>query len=263
MLKKTIIARKMKNKINIGKKILLLGASSDMGLALLDRLNISNFTLGAHCYKGKKRIINWIKLKDKKIKFKIMKKNLKDQKSCYALVDEFIKWSGGIDVLIQLNGNISSVVYWDQLKEQDWRKDIAINLGAPFFVAQKAFGHMKKKGGKVILMSTASAKHGGGCNTMGYGIAKAGVEAFTKGMAREGGKYNILVNAIAPGLIKTRFHKEKAGKTSFEIKKRANLSRLKRIGEPNEIAAVIKHLISDDVNYITGETISVSGGDWI
>ena len=111
--------------------------------------------------------------------------------------------------MVQLNGNISSVVYWDQLKEQDWRKDIAINLGAPFFVAQRVFGHMKKKGGKVILMSTASAKHGGGSNTMGYGIAKAGVEALTKGMAREGGKYNILVNAIAPGLIKTRFHKEK------------------------------------------------------
>ena len=70
MLKKTIIARKMKNKINIDKKILLLGASSDMGLALLDRLNLSNFTLGAHCYKGEKRIINWIKLKDKKTKLK-------------------------------------------------------------------------------------------------------------------------------------------------------------------------------------------------
>ena len=104
MLKKTIIAWKMKNKINIDKKILLLGASSDMGLALLDRLDLTHFTLGAHCYKGEKRIINWIKPKDKKIKFKIMKKNLKDQKNCYALVDEFIKWSGGIDILVQLNG---------------------------------------------------------------------------------------------------------------------------------------------------------------
>ena len=263
MLKKTIIARKMRDKIIINKKILLLGASSDMGLALLDRMNLSKFTLGAHCYKGEKRIINWIKLNGKKANIKIMKKNLKDQKSCYALVEEYIKWSGGIDLLVQLNGNISSVVYWDQLKERDWKNDIAINLGAPFFVAQKVFKHMRKKGGKIVFMSTASAGHGGGNNTMGYGIAKAGLEALTKGMAREGGKYNILVNAIAPGLIKTRFHKERAGRTSFEIKKRANLSRLKRIGEPSEIAAVINHLISDDVNYITGETISVSGGDWI
>ena len=148
MLKKTIIARKMRDKIIINKKILLLGASSDMGLALLDRMNLSKFTLGAHCYKGEKRIINWIKLNGKKANIKIMKKNLKDQKSCYALVEEYIKWSGGIDLLVQLNGNISSVVYWDQLKEQDWRKDIAINLGAPFFVAQRVFRHMKKKGGK-------------------------------------------------------------------------------------------------------------------
>ena len=98
---------------------------------------------------------------------------------------------------------------------------------------------------------------------MAYGIAKLGVQALTKGMAREGGKYNILVNAIAPGLINTRFHKERLGRTSSEIKKRAKLSKLKRLGQPEEIAAIIDCLISNDVNYMTGEVISVSGGDWI
>ena len=207
----------------INKKILILGASSDMGLALLDRLNLLNCIVGAHCYKGKKRIINFIRNKDKNINFKIMEKNLEHKKACHSLVDQFIKWSGGIDILVQLNGNVSSVVSWEKLREQDWKKDIAINLGAPFFAAQKVFNHMKKDGGKIILMSTASAQHGGGNKTMGYGIAKAGVEALTKGIAREGARYNIIVNAIAPGLINTRFHKEKLGRTSYEMKKRVKL----------------------------------------
>ena len=84
-----------------------------------------------------------------------------------------------------------------------------------------------------------------------------------EGICASKGKYNILVNAIAPGLINTRFHKEKLGRNSAEMKKRANLSKLKRIGEPKEIAMIIDHLISDEVNYTTGEVISISGGDWI
>jgi len=245
------------------KKILILGASSDMGLALFDRLKLSNFIVGAHCYKGEKRITDWVKIKNRYAGFKIIKKNLENQKNCYALVDEYVKWSGGIDILVQLIGNISSVVSWEKLKERDWKQDIAVNLGGPFFVAQRVFKYMKKKGGKIVFMSTASAKHGGGNRTMGYGIAKAGVEALTKGIAREGAQYNILVNAIAPGLVNTRFHREKLKRTSAEIKKRAKLTKLKRAAHPSEIATIIDHLISDDINYITGEVISVSGGDWI
>ena len=97
---------------------------------------------------------------------------------------------------------------------------------------------------------------------MGYGISKAGVEALTKGLAREGAKYNILVNAIAPGLIDTRFHK-RLGRTTHDMKKRVKLSRLKRFGQPKEIAAIINCIISEEVNFITGEIISISGGDWI
>ena len=244
------------------KKILIVGASSDMGLALLSHMDLSNFIVGAHCYKGRRRLDNFIKSNSNTENFKIIEKNLENQKNSHSLVKEFVKWSGGIDILVQLNGNVSSTVHWDKLKEYDWKKDIAVNLGAPFFVAQKVFQYMKKKGGKIILMSTASAKHGGGNRTMGYGISKAGVEALTKGLAREGAKYNILVNAIAPGLIDTRFHK-RLGRTTLDMKKRVKLSRLKRFGQPKEIAAIINCIISEEVNFITGEIISISGGDWI
>ena len=245
------------------KKILILGASSDMGLVLLDNLDLDNFIIGAHCHMGKKRLINFFNKQGNNEDLKILEKNLNNQKSCKDLVSKFIKWSKGIDILVQLTGNVSSTVLWENLKEKDWKNDIAINLGAPFFVSQAVFAHMKKKGGKIILMSTASAKHGGGRTTMGYGVSKAGVEALTKGLAREGAKHNILVNAIAPGFISTRFHKEKLGRSDSDIKKRLKLSKLKRIGSPKEIAKLINLLISEDSNYMTGEVLSVSGADWI
>ena len=138
----------------MNKKILILGASSDMGLALLDRLDLSSFTIGAHCYKGKKRIVNFIKNKNNNTNFKIMEKNLESQKASHFLVDEFIRWSGGIDILVQLSGNVSSVISCEKLREKDWEKDIAINLGGPFFVAQKVFDHMKKNGGKIIVCTS-------------------------------------------------------------------------------------------------------------
>ena len=245
------------------KKMLILGASSDMGLALIEELNLKNYIIGAHCNKGKKRLTNFFKKKKASKDFKIIQKNLYNQKSCKDLVNQFIKWSKGIDILVQLTGNVSSVTPWENLKEKDWNNDIAINLGSPFFVSQTIFKYMKKNGGKIVLMSTASAKHGGGNTTMAYGVSKAGVEALTKGMAREGAKYNILVNAIAPGLINTRFHKDKLGRNKAEMKKRANLSKLKRIGSPKEIAKLINLLISETSSYTTGEILTVSGGDWI
>ena len=88
------------------KKILILGASSDIGLALLNRLDLSNHIIGAHCYKGKGRINNFIGNNNKNKNFKILQKNLDNKKACHLLVEKFIKWSGGIDVLIQLNGII-------------------------------------------------------------------------------------------------------------------------------------------------------------
>ena len=246
----------------MNKKILILGASSDIGLALLDDLEIGNFTLGLHCNDGKERLINYLKKKEK-VKFKIFKKSLNNQKSSKDLFNKFIKWSKGIDIFVHLTGNVSAAVFWENLQEKNWKSDIEINLGAPFFISQLVFKHMKKNGGKIVLMSTASAKHGGGPNTIGYGMAKAGLETLTKRIARDGGKYNILANAIAPGFIDTRFHSKRINLTKSQIKKRIKISTLKKAGNPKEVAKLINYLISSENNFMTGEVLEVSGGDWL
>lgn len=243
------------------KKILILGASSDIGLSLLNNLKYKNYKIGAHCNSSFKRLNNAVNSKFHNIK--IFKKNLRTEKDCRNLVSDYLNWSKGVDILIQLNGTVSKNKYWEQLGEKDWKNDIAVNLTAPFFTSQLVFKKMKKTGGKIIFTSTSSADKGGGRNSISYGVAKAGLMSLTKTMAREGGKFNILVNCIAPGFILTRLHTKKLKKNKKDINDRKKYNVLNQIGKPDQVSSLISYLISDDAKFITGEIIRVDGGDWL
>ena len=244
------------------KNILILGASSDIGLSLLNVLkNNPNYKIGAHCNKGSQRLKNFTKKNLASIK--IFSKDLKNKKNCEDLVNKYLNWSKSIDILIQLNGSVSSNKNWELVNEKNWNKGLSINLSAPFFISQMIFKKMKKRGGKIIFTSTSSANKGGGINSISYGIAKAGLMALTKILAKEGGKNKIYVNCIAPGFILTRLHTKKLKKTKKQIKKRKGLNVLNESGRPSEITNLIEYLISDNTKFITGEIIRVDGGDWL
>jgi 3-oxoacyl-[acyl-carrier protein] reductase len=95
---------------------------------------------------------------------------------------------------------------------------------------------------------------------MAYGIAKAGVECLVKGLAKEGARHNILVNGIAPGFIRTRFHTIRMKRTARDLERRAALVPLRRAGKPDDVATLIVYLLSDWNAYVTGQCIAVSGG---
>lgn len=172
-------------------------------------------------------------------------------------------WSGGIDCLVQLSGNIKRSAHWEYLTEKDWVCDLSMNLIMPFFLAQRVIKYMKDTGGRIIFTSTASASHGGGTTSLAYGIAKAGVECMVKRLARDSAKYNILVNAIAPGFILTKFHTEKMKRSQKKLQERIKLIPLNREGTPEEVANTIMFLLSENASYITGQIIEVSGGEWL
>lgn len=244
------------------KNVLILGASSDIGLNLLNQLMIDKrYKIGAHCNTGSQRL----KIFEKKYpeRIKIFSKNLKKKKDCENLVKKYIKWSKNVDILVQLNGKISSNKNWKLLNERNWNDDLAINLSAPFFISQIIFNKMQKKGGKIIFTSTSSADKGGSQNSIGYGVAKSGLISLTKTLAKEGGKFKINVNCVAPGFILTRLHTKKLNKNQSEIKKRKKLNVLNESGDPKEIANLIEYLISDKNKFITGEVIRIDGGDWL
>lgn len=253
-----------RNPVAAGKRILVAGASSDIGKSLLRLLAPNGAMIGAHCHRNRKSLEQALReARPARSRITLFQANLSSQAACHKLVDDFVDLAGGIDALVQLTGNVADPRSWENLGEQAWLDDINVNLSGPFFLAQRAMAHLKQRGGRIVLTSTASARHGGGASSLAYGVAKAGVECLARGLAREGAPFNILVNAIAPGLIDTQFHTKRMGRDAQALRERASKVPLKRAGKPEDVAAMIVYLLSPAGNYITGECICIAGGDWL
>lgn len=245
-------------------RILIAGASGGLGRETLRVLAASDVIIGAHYFTHQEALLDSIKKSGiPSDNIRLFQADLSNVNDGRKLVEEFVAWAGGIDVFLQLSGGICEPIDWDHLTEIQWQADFDLNLTVPFFMAQTTMRFMQESGGKIILTSTASARHGGGANSMAYGVAKAGIECLTKGLARVGAPNRILVNAVCPGFIDTPFHSQRMQRTAEQLRKRAQLVPLKRAGQPEEVAGLIAFLVSDWGNYITGECIAVSGGDWL
>ncbi|MBF0546911.1 MAG: SDR family oxidoreductase [Candidatus Riflebacteria bacterium] len=242
-------------------RVLLVGASSDIGLGLIPRLASAPISLGLHFFSSENLFPSYQE-EHFPSKIQLFQKNLDSAEASIQLVEEFCQWAGGIDILIQLSGTITKITSWQEITPQEWDRDLTINCSSPFFLARTAINQMTR-GGKIVLMSTASATHGGGPTSFAYGVAKAGIEAITRGLAKFAAPKNILVNAIRPGFIKTRFHSEKAGKSSEDLQKRVKSIPLGREGKPKDVDELIFFLISSANEFITGECIGVTGGDFL
>ena len=247
----------------MSEKIFILGASGDFGIDLLKSiLKKKDCIIGLHCYSGRLRLNNLLLEIKSKNQIKIFQSNLDSQKKCHLLVKNFLSWSGGVNKFVQLNGNVSKIKTWTKLNQKDFEKDISVNLSSVFYISQKIFENMKKKGGKIILTSTSSALHGGGETSLAYGISKSGIISLAKALARFGAKNNIIANAIAPGFINSKFHTKVMKKNKKQLKERLKFIKLNRAGKPEDVTKLIMFLLFEN-DYTTGEVISIDGGDWI
>jgi NAD(P)-dependent dehydrogenase (short-subunit alcohol dehydrogenase family) len=241
-------------------KILVVGASGGMGRALLGMLKKGpTCTIGAHRFTGKPIE----KISKEPHEIIDLQENLKTDQDCQNLVKAFVAKAGGVTGLVVLSGGISRAVHWMNLTEREWIDDINLNLNIPFFLSRAAMKVMEKKGGQIVLIGTESALHGGSAKALPYGVAKSGIECLVSGLARDGAKNKILVNGIRAGFIRTGFHERWQEKTEEDLKRRVEIIPLKRAGEPDEAVALIIFLLSGWANFITGQMLSISGGDWL
>ncbi len=171
---------------------------------------------------------------------------------------EIVRKLNTVDVLINCAG-VTSPKPFVECTEEDWNFIVDINLKGTFNTCNAVFPHMvSKRYGKIVNIASVAGKLGGGfVGTAIYAASKAGVIGLTKGLALEGGPYNINVNAVCPGPTNTTML---ASLTDEKRQLLLNGIPLRRFGEPIDIANTIVFLSSDLARCITGEICDVDGG---
>lgn len=168
------------------------------------------------------------------------------------VVDTF----GKIDVLVN-NAGITKDNLLLRMSDAEWDAVLAVNLKGPFNCTKAVFSPMRKAGGGRIINIASIVGLMGNAGQANYSSSKGGLIALTKTCAREFAKKNILVNAIAPGFIRTAM----TDKLSDEVKKTlAAQIPLERLGEAQDVANAALFLASEESSYITGQIVSVNGG---
>jgi 2-hydroxycyclohexanecarboxyl-CoA dehydrogenase len=172
--------------------------------------------------------------------------------------------AGPLDVLVNNAGGGSRGVGWVlHIPPGDWEYQLRLNLHGVLAVTQQVVGGMRERGRGAIVNVSSEAGRGGSEMNVPYSAAKAGVIGFTKAVAREFARYGVRCNAVAPGPIETPLLDALTGTGEAGYRLRQGMiaaTRLGRAGTPDEVAAVIAFLASDDAAFVTGETIGVSGG---
>ncbi len=165
-----------------------------------------------------------------------------------------------ITALINNAGTFVGEVSMQNFDPEIILKAYSINAMAPLLLCSYLFEQMKnQKQGKIINISSISAKYGGSEKNIHYGMSKAALDAVTSFFARVGAPHNILVNSIRPGLIDTEFHENNS--PGRDLGPRIQLNPLARMAKVKEISGLVRYLLSEDGNYMTGEILSVTGGD--
>lgn len=176
------------------------------------------------------------------------------------VVNRLVDKHGPFNILVN-NAGVDQHAFFTDLMPADWRKLLAVNLEGTFAVTKAVLPAMQSAGfGRIVNVSSEAGRLGskGGA---AYAAAKAGVIGFTRSIARENARFAITANAVLPGPIRTPMVESAIAQSGAKVESDLrSLTLLRRLGEPEEVAAAIAFLASPAASYITGETLGVSGG---
>ncbi len=179
-----------------------------------------------------------------------------DSASIDAAVAGLLQRHGRIDVLVN-NAGITRDQLMLRMKRDDWDQVIATNLTSAFACVQAVVKPMvKQRAGRIVSISSVVGQMGN-AGQANYAASKAGLIGFSKALARELASRNITVNVVAPGLIETDMTRVLAEKAQTDWAAQIPAGRL---GTPDDVAAAVSFLASDEASYITGQVLAVNGG---
>ncbi len=239
-----------------GKVALVTGASRGIGMAITKKLAEQGaYVIGtATSEKGAKNIEAYLKEAGLGGQGAVL--NVTDPESVDALLNSLSEAGKTPNILVN-NAGITADNLLLRMDDEEWDRVIATNLSAIFRITRAAVKPMfRARFGRIINIGSVVGSSGNP-GQVNYTAAKAGLIGFSKSLAQEIGSRGITVNVVAPGFIETEMTDILPDIAKAEMKKRIPL---RHFGSPEDIAAAVAFLASDDAKYITGETLQVNGG---
>jgi 2-hydroxycyclohexanecarboxyl-CoA dehydrogenase len=188
--------------------------------------------------------------------------DVSSSESVGAAVERVHAEIGSVRILVN-DAGIAELAPFSEMSEEQWDRMIAVHLKGTYNCTRAFLPDLLAAGwGRIVNVSSVAGLTGGGVGLSHYAAAKGGILAFTKALAHELGPKGITVNAIAPGLIDTPMTRQ--GLVSEQIFRLAvDGSPVRRIGQPDDVAAACAFLVSEEASFFTGQVMSPNGGRWM
>jgi acetoacetyl-CoA reductase len=233
------------------------GGMGGIGTAICTRLAAAGHTVVAGCLPGYERKAEWLDgMRRQGFRVHAAEGDVANFESCAEMFYSVRAVVGPVDILVN-NAGITRDAVFKRMTEQDWMAVINTNLNSVFNVTRQVIDGMVERGwGRVVNISSVNAIKGQFGQT-NYSAAKAGMAGFSKALAQEVVRKGVTVNTISPGYVETDLVRAIRADVRQQIIDSIPMGRLAR---PEEIAAVVAFLVSEEAGYITGANISVNGG---
>ena len=240
----------------MAKTAVITGATKGLGKQIALELAKDGFEIVINYRTENDSLAQMVEEINKTTKAYTFKADISNFDEAKALIDFAASETGKIDLLVN-NAGITNDKLLVRMSEEDFSKVIDINLKGTFNSIRHASRlMMKQKFGRIVNISSVIGLIGN-VGQANYAASKAGVIGLTKSAAREMAPYSVTVNAIAPGFIKS----DMTDKLTDEIKDNIKSSiPMRKIGEPKDVANLVKFLANDETGYITGQVININGG---
>ena len=237
---------------------LVSGGMGGLGTAICRKLHDAGFKVAATYSPHNGAPEGWLAAqRDEGYRFKAYKVDVADYADTEWMMQRLLADMGRIDVLVN-NAGITRDRSLSKMTLEDWNEVMRTNLDSVFNMSKQAIEAMlTQQWGRIINISSVNGQKGA-FGQANYAAAKAGMHGFTKAAALELARHGITVNTVSPGYLKTRMVMQ----VPEDIMKNKILPQIPvgRLGEPDEVAALVRYLSSDEAAFVTGANIAINGG---